>query len=87
MIRLGRNQHEEPQVHPHGDERLVAIGTAPNEIVASLWRGMLEEAGIRSMAKPLGPGAAYFTTTIVPHKVYVLESDAERAKELLAEAE
>lgn len=73
--------------HEHRErnaERMVPVAVAPNEMIAGMWQGWLENAGIRSMAKPTGPGMAYFTTFGLEHILYVLESDEAQAKEILA---
>lgn len=71
--------------HEHDRERLVAVGEAENGMIAALWQQVLEDEGIRSMIKPTGAGAGYFSTAIQQHVVYVLESDAERARAVLTE--
>jgi hypothetical protein len=67
----------------HRNDRLVRIATAPNEIVAELWKGLLAEEGIHALIKPIGPGSAYFTNFSNQHAVLVLEKDAELATEIL----
>ncbi|HET9014231.1 MAG TPA: DUF2007 domain-containing protein [Thermomicrobiaceae bacterium] len=73
--------------HEHDREALVQIGTADNGMIASLWRQVLDEEGIRSMVKPAGAGAGYFSPDMQPQLIYVLASDAERARAILAEME
>ena len=68
-----------------GREPIVHLATAPNEIVAQLWRQELERAGIRTLAKNLGPGFGGFGTTLpLEHAVYVRAPDLERARALIA---
>ncbi len=69
--------------HAHLGEKLVPVAVAPNEPIAELWRGLLEQEGITAMLKAMGPGAAYFSNFGYQHTLYVLESDAERAREIL----
>ncbi|MFC2014915.1 hypothetical protein ACFLUP_02865 [Chloroflexota bacterium] len=68
------------------DEPLVQIATAPNEPIAIMWAGVLEEYDIHSLLKgvQLGGMSIYTPTFEMLHRVYVLESEADRAKELLA---
>ena len=68
-----------------GREPLVHIATAPNEIEANLWSGILEEHGIRCLLKGGGLQAAMYASPLaVNWDVYVLESQAEKALEILA---
>jgi hypothetical protein len=69
--------------HAHLNEKLVPVAVAPNEPIAELWRGLLEQEGITAMLKAMGPGAAYFSNFGYQHTLYVLESDAERARDIL----
>ncbi|CCF86091.1 putative signal transducing protein [Nitrolancea hollandica] len=69
--------------HTHLDEKVVPVAVAPNEPIAELWRGLLEQEGITAMLKAMGPGAAYFSNFGYQHTLYVLESDAERARDIL----
>lgn len=64
---------------------LVHIATAPNEIVANMWAGILEERGILCSLKGRGLRAAGFASPLnVNWKIHVLESQAEEASEVLA---
>ncbi len=62
---------------------LVHIATAPNEIEAQLWKGILEDNGIYCMVKVAEGLNLYLSPLALEHKVYVLESDANEAKEIL----
>ena len=67
------------------DEPLVKIATAPNEPIARMWAGALEENGIRCMLKGGNLGAAMYIPTItLAYQIYVLESETDKAKEILA---
>ena len=66
-------------------EPIVHIATAPNELVAKMWSGILEEHGIRCLLKGGGLQAAMYASPLaVNWNVYVLESQAEKASEVLA---
>lgn len=65
------------------DDRLVRLGTAPNEAVATLWRELLAAEGVPVLLKVGGPGLAYFSPALCAHDVYVRAGDAVRAAQLL----
>jgi hypothetical protein len=73
--------------HEHDREGLVRVGVAESGMIAALWQQVLEEDGIRSMAKPAGAGSGYFSGAMQQQLVYVLASDAERARAILAQVE
>jgi hypothetical protein len=65
-------------------EPLVLIATAPNEVVANLWKDALEENGIKCLLKSVNLVTSMYTSPItLQYQVLVLASDAERAKEVL----
>lgn len=67
------------------DEPLVYIATAPNESVANMWAGILEEHGIRCLLKSADLRAAMYAFTYnMTCQIHVLTSQAERAKEILS---
>jgi hypothetical protein len=67
------------------DEPLVHIATAPNESVASMWSGILEEHGIHCLLKSANLRAAMYAFTYnMTCQIHVLASQAERAKEILS---
>mgnify|MGYP001025899758 FL=1 len=66
------------------DDELVPVAVAPNEIVAALWQGVLEEEGIPVLVKVLGLGYAYWSPFVADRALFVRRQDAERAKEILA---
>ena len=71
--------------HEEMDEPLAHIATAPNESVANMWSGILEENGIRSVLKDVNLRAAmYHFTYNMTCQIHVLASQAERAREMLA---
>ena len=69
----------------HPNDRLVKVATAPNEMIATMWVGWLEEEGIRALVKSGGSGPAYFGTMINERFIYVLERDEEQAREILSD--
>jgi hypothetical protein len=66
------------------DDELVQVAVAPNEIVAALWQGALEEEGIPVLVKVLGLGYAYWSPFVADRALFVRRQDAERAKKILA---
>ena len=63
---------------------LVLVATAPNEPVASMWAGILENEGIRSVIRAQELTAAmYIPSGFAPCRVFVLSSQADKAKEVL----
>ena len=68
-----------------GLEGLVHISTAPGESVAKMWSGILEEHGIRSLLKGGGLQASMYASPLaVKWEIHVLESQVEKALEILA---
>lgn len=66
------------------DQRIVRVTTARNEPMALLTQQILEGEGIRALLKPIGPGyGGWGNANNLMHDVYVLEGDADRARELL----
>jgi hypothetical protein len=66
-----------------GGDKLVKVAFAPNQMEAEMIQGLLREHGIESMLKR-GPGfdVPDFLTA-GPRQVFVLESVAEEAREVL----
>ena len=75
----------EPQAKKEpAKEPLVHVATAPNELVAAMWAGILAEEGIDSFIK----GGDWYMGAAIPfsslsHEIHVLESKAEKAKLIL----
>ena len=66
------------------NESLVFVARAPNEIVATMWKGILEENGVQSMLKSVSfMESAQYAHSLFPFDIYVLDSDAEKAREIL----
>lgn len=66
---------------------IVLAAEAPNEIIAGLWASVLRDEGVEVMVKSEGPGLAYFSTMGNTHSIYVLESKAEEARQIIRELE
>jgi hypothetical protein len=70
------------------DEPLVHIATAPNEAVAGMWAGILENNGISCVLKSDNLRSAYyFLLTNHYFTIHVLDSKALQAKEILSPLE
>ncbi len=74
---------EKPEPVPV-DEPLVHIATAPDPMIAAMWKGILENEGIFSL---VGSGdlraAQYILSINSGSKIYVLASDEDKAREIL----
>jgi hypothetical protein len=66
------------------DAPLTYIATAPNEAVANMWSDILKERGIHCLIKSKDPRAAMYVTYDVRCDIYVLDSQAQKAKRILA---
>ena len=63
---------------------IVLAATAPNEPLAMMWVGILENEGIRSVIKSRDLKAAMYVPSLLSMcGIYVLASQADRAKEVL----
>jgi hypothetical protein len=71
-----------PEEEPR-EGKLVHIATAPNEIEARLWKGILEDNGIQSMIKVAESLNLYLSPLALEHELYVLEEDEQKAREIL----
>jgi len=72
---------------PSDQTRVVPVAVAPNEVIADLWRQVLQDEGIIVALKPGGIGHAYASNALNEHYLLVREDQAERAREVLAELE
>lgn len=71
---------------PRESEELVRVATAPNTVIAASWREVLRAEGILSFVRIDDPlGVAYNVSSPYPCGIFVLASEAERARELLDE--
>lgn len=64
---------------------LIHIATAQNEIEAQLWKGILEDNGIYSMARTAESLNLYLSPMSLKYQLYVLEPDVEKAMEILGD--
>lgn len=65
-------------------EELVEV--YPNEMLAQLWAGILDQEGIRSMVKPqYGGYGAWGRDVFIPHALYVLGENIDRARAIIKE--
>ena len=78
---------QEPTDEELDGARVVPVATAPNEIVADMWRQVLEDEGIIVALKPTGAGSSFGTNALNQHIVLVREDQAELAREIIAELE
>ena len=65
----------------------VRIATFENEMMAHFWAGVLDQENIPSVVRPMMGGYGVGHTSFVPHALYVMAKDEERALALLDEAE
>jgi hypothetical protein len=70
--------------NPIDSSSIVLVGTAPNEIVADLWRQVLLDEGVIAMIKPIGLGFAYVSNSLNPHHIYVRTDQADLARDVIA---
>ncbi len=71
--------------HREKGEPLVRIETAPNEPTAMMWVEILENEGIHSLTKSRDLMASMYMPSLLSNcEIYVLASQAEKAKEILA---
>ncbi len=75
----------EPAKRKGRRDPLVHIATTPNEAVAYLWAGILEENGIRCLIKSGQLRAAMYVLPFNQQsEIYVLASETDRATRILA---
>jgi len=65
------------------DEPLVEVAVAPNELIASMWAGTLEEYGIRCLLKGENLGGGMYRRYMEPYRIFVLKTESEQAREIL----
>ena len=77
-----------PDPKPRRKQRsdpLVKVAVAQNEPLARMWAEILENEGIHSMVKSHDLRAAMYVPSLLSmSEIYVLASDEEKAKEILA---
>lgn len=70
------------------NDPVVYLATAPNEPLARLWAEILDDAGIKVMLKPIGPGfGAWGSNATFEHELFVLKSQLPAAEAVIAEIE
>jgi hypothetical protein len=73
-----------PPARDRRDEPIVHVATAPNEPVAQMWAGILEDNGIRCMVKRTGlRWASHAFICSQQCTIHVLASEAEKASQIL----
>jgi hypothetical protein len=66
-----------------GEDEPVLLASASNEPEARMWAGILEDKGIPSMVKSYPPTAVPVQPSNLQFDAYVMQSDLERAREIL----
>jgi hypothetical protein len=68
------------------DDPVVLLTTEPNEPLAQLTAQVLADEGIRTLLRPVGIGyGGWGSVATIAHRVFVLRSQRERARQVLAE--
>ena len=66
------------------EDPIVYLATVPNEPLARMYADVLEEAGIRTMVKAVGPGVgAWGSAFTLEHELYVLRSHHSEAEAIV----
>lgn len=68
--------------HDRG-RQLTRIASAPNAVIAEMWKELLDNEGIPALIRMAGPLTAYVTFASA-YDILVLAVNAEEARELLA---
>jgi hypothetical protein len=76
-----RKSNDRGAQHPEG--KIIPVATAENQMAADMLVGILKMHQIPCMARPRGVGFAYLGTALQSHDLLVLDSDKERAEEIL----
>ena len=70
---------------PMANENLIRVARVHSEPLAEMWAEVLRHEGINCLLKSEGPGAgALATGALLEYSIWVLESEADRARETLA---
>ena len=64
-------------------KKLTRIASAPNAVIAEMWKELLDNEGIPALIRMSGPLTAYVTFASA-YDILVLPANAEEARELLA---
>jgi hypothetical protein len=63
----------------------VQVAVAPNEMVANIWKSVLEDNGVHCFQKSINLVASMYTAPItLQYQIMVMPLNAEKARELLA---
>ena len=66
------------------DDPIVYLATVPNEPLARMYADVLEDAGIKTMVKAVGPGiGAWGSAFTLEHEIYVLRSHLPEAEAIV----
>ncbi|MCO5177073.1 MAG: hypothetical protein M9890_08920 [Thermomicrobiales bacterium] len=66
-------------------DRVIVAAVAPSEIVAQLWKQVLEDEGIIVALRARGLGHTYTPALLAEHDILVRADQAERARTILSE--
>ena len=69
---------------PSRSSRWVHLATAADQLEAEMWCNLLVGEGLSAMVRP-GDATSFLGVSAYPTRVQVLESDLDRAKEVLGE--
>jgi hypothetical protein len=84
-VALVRELPPGPEHEAADDEPVVFAAAAPSEPIAHTWAGILEEHGIHCLIKRADLVAAMYVFTYnTGCRIYVLASEVDRAREILA---
>ena len=62
------------------DDPIVYLATVPSEPLAQMWADVLEDAGIRTLVKAIGPGfGGWGSVAMAEHELFVLRSQLPAA--------
>ncbi|HEX5368144.1 MAG TPA: DUF2007 domain-containing protein [Dehalococcoidia bacterium] len=62
----------------------VILATAPDQLVAEVWVGMLQNAGLRAMIRP-SDAVSFLGVTAYGCRILTVDEDLEEAREVLGE--
>ncbi|MCC6935489.1 MAG: hypothetical protein IT333_03145 [Thermomicrobiales bacterium] len=66
-------------------DRVIVAAIAPSEVVAQLWRQVLEDEGIIVALRARGLGHTYTPSLLAEHDILVRADQADRARAILSE--
>jgi hypothetical protein len=68
------------------EDPIVYLATVPNEPMASFWTEVLDEAGIRTLVKPVGAGiGGWASAATLEHELHVLRSRLGEARAMMGD--